>query len=126
MLYRARRLTGDEIDRMDDKGSDLLKSLDSPFPSHGVRLSSGTFRSVFCGEKPHSIVHSGRNYRVMSRLKTFTTVALAPLAETRPKEAKRKTHKTNNHSTVGMSILQSNMNVEAVLHLLHDNRGCKC
>jgi hypothetical protein len=120
LMYRARHLTEDEITHMDGKGKELLDSLVSTFP-HGVTLSDGTFRSLFCSEKPHSIIHAGRNYRFMGRPKNYNTVA----PETRHKETKRKTHKTNNHCTVGKSILQSNMDVEAERHLsfLHDQRG---
>jgi hypothetical protein len=96
------------------------KTLVSTFP-HGVTLKNGTFRSAFCMEKPHSIIHSGRNYRFMGRCKNYNTCA----PETRHKETKKKTHKINNHCSVGLSILQSNMDVEAERHLsfLHDQRG---
>ncbi len=83
--YRAQFMTWDEIQRMDDDWEKLLRTLVSTFP-HGVTLENGTFRSAFCTEKPHSIVHSGRN-------KNYNSSA----AETRHKETKRKAHKTNNH-----------------------------
>ena len=57
----------------------------------------------------------------MGRCKNYNTVA----PETRHKETKRKTHKTNNHFTIGKSILQSNMDEEAarLLSFLHDKKG---
>ena len=118
--YRARFMTQDEIQRMDDDGESLLRTLVSTFP-HGVTLKNGTFRSAFCTEKPHSIVHSGRNYRFMGRCKNYNTST----PETRHKETKRKAHKTNNQFSVGMSILQSSMDMEAERHLsfLQDKRG---
>ena len=53
----------------------------------------------------------------------FKKLLIAP--ETRHKETKRKAHKTNNEFSVGMSILQSSMDMEAELHLsfLQDKRG---
>jgi hypothetical protein len=49
----------------------------------------------------------------------------ASTPETRHKETKRKEHKTNNQFSVGMSILQSSMDMEAERHLsfLQDKRG---
>jgi hypothetical protein len=60
----------------------------------------------------------------MGRCKNYNTVA----PETRHKETKRKTHKTNNHFTIGKSILQSNMDEEAarLLSFLHDKKGTGC
>jgi rubrerythrin len=57
----------------------------------------------------------------MGRCKNYNTVA----PETRHKETKRKKHKTNNHFTIGKSILQSNMDEEAarLLSFLHDKKG---
>ena len=118
LMYRARHLTEDEITHMDGKGKELLDSLVSTFP-HGVTLSDGTFRSLFCSEKPHSIIHAGRNYRFMGRPKNHNTVA----PETRHKETKRKAHKTNNQFSVGTSILQSSMEAERHLSFLQDKRG---
>ena len=113
-------MTQDEIQRMDDDGENLLRTLVSTFP-HGVTLKNGTFRSAFCTEKPHSIVHSGQNYRFMGRCKNYNTST----PETRHKETKRKAHKTSNQFSVGMSILQSSMDMEAERHLsfLQDKRG---
>ena len=82
-------MTQDEIQRMDDDGENLLRTLVSTFP-HGVTLKNGTLRSAFCTEKPHSIVHSGRNYRFMGRCKNYNTST----PETRHKETKRKAHST--------------------------------
>ena len=62
-----------EVQRMDDMSLALLKRLVKTFP-HGVTLKDGTFRSAFCTEKPHSIVHSGDNYRIMGRCKNYNTV----------------------------------------------------
>jgi hypothetical protein len=121
LMYRARNLTEDETQHLDVKGKEVLRTLVSAFPQHGVTLSDGTFRSAFCGEKPHSILHGGRNIRFMGRCKNYNTVA----PETRHKQTKRKTHKTNNHFTIGMSILQNNMDEEAgrLLSFLHDKKG---
>ena len=66
-----------EIQRMDDMSLALLtaKRLVKTFP-HGVTLRDGSFRSAFCTEKPHSIVHSEDNYRMMGRrCKNYNTVA---------------------------------------------------
>jgi hypothetical protein len=108
LVYRARNLTEDETQHLDVKGTEVLRTLVSAFYQHGVTLRDGTCRSAFCGEKPHSIVHGGRNFRCMGRCKYYNTVA----PENRHKQTKRKTHKTNNHFTAGMSILQSNMDEE--------------
>jgi hypothetical protein len=118
-------MTGDEIQRLDDNGGKLLETLVSAFP-HGVTLRDGSFRPAFCSEKPHSIVNSGWNYRFMGRSKNYNTAA----PETRHKQhnlkqTKRKVYKTNNHCTVGRSLLLNNMDVEAErqLSFLHDKRG---
>ena len=88
----------------------LLKSLVKTFPSpHGVILKSGSFRSVFCTEKPHSLVHSGDNYRVMGRCRNYNTNA----PETRHKDTKKDAHKTNNKAAAGLSILKCNLDAEA-------------
>ena len=120
MLYRARFLTEAEIRRMDEKGHALLHSLVKTFP-HGVTLKSGRFRSAFCTEKPHSIVHAGSNFRSMGRCKNYNTVA----PETRHKDTKKDAHKTNNQASVGMSILRCNLDAEADRRLswLHDKTG---
>jgi hypothetical protein len=122
MLYRAKALTEPEIQRMDDMSLALLKRLVKTFP-HGVTLKDGSFRSAFCTEKPHSIVHSGDNYRMMGRCKNYNTVA----PETRHKETKMDAHKTNNQATVGSSILMCNLDAEADRRLtwLHDRRGMR-
>jgi hypothetical protein len=114
--YRARFMTQDEIQRMDhDDGENLLRTLVSTF------LQERDVSVCICTEKPHSIVHSGRNYRFMGRCKNYNTST----PETRHKETKRKAHKTNNQFSVGMSILQSSMDMEAERHLsfLQDKRG---
>ena len=57
----------------------------------------------------------------MGRRKNYNTFA----PETRHTATKWKEHKTNNHSSVGLSILQSSMDMEAERHLsfLHDKSG---
>ena len=96
----------------------LLKSLVKTFP-HGVTLKSGNFRSAFCTEKPHSLVHSGDNYRVMGRCRNYNTNA----PETRHKDTKKDAYKTNNKASVGLSILKCNLDAEADRRLtwLQDN-----
>ena len=98
----------------------LLKSLVKTFP-HGVTLKSGSFRSAFCTEKPHSLVHSGDNYRVMGRCRNYNTNA----PETRHKDTKKDAHKTNNKAAVGLSILKCNLDAEADRRLtwLQDKTG---
>ena len=120
MLYRARFLTAPEVKYMDEKGHALLRSLVKTFP-HGVTLADGTFRSAFCTEKPHSIVHAGNNYRAMGRCKNYSMAA----PETRHTDTKKDAHKTNNHATVGLSILRCNLDAEADRRLtwLHDRSG---
>ncbi len=71
MLYRAKALIEPEIQRMDDMSLALLKRLVTETFPHGVTLRGGSFRSAFCTEKPHSIVHSGDNYRMMGRCKSL-------------------------------------------------------
>jgi hypothetical protein len=57
----------------------------------------------------------------MGRSKNYNTAA----PETRHKQTKRKLHETNNHCTVGRSLLLNNMDVEVEQHLLflQDKRG---
>ena len=88
---------------------------------HGTR-----YISQFVAVCPHSHLEKQsetaiRNYRFMGRCKNYNTST----PETRHKETKRKAHKTNNQFSVGMSILQSSMDMEAERHLsfLQDKRG---
>jgi hypothetical protein len=57
----------------------------------------------------------------MGRFKNYNTVA----AETRYKDTKKDAHKTNNQSSVGLSILKCNLDAEADRHLtwLQDKVG---
>ncbi len=85
LVYRARNLIEDETQHLDVKGAEVLRTLVSALPQHGVTLSDGKFRFAFCGEKPYrSIVHGGRNFRFMGRCKNYNTVA----PETRHKQTK--------------------------------------
>ena len=120
MLCRARYLTGQEVESMDARGGALLKALVQTFP-HGTTLKNGTFRPAMCSEKPHSIVHAGDNYRSFGRSKN-TSMATS---ETRHKDTKKDAHKTNNHATVGLSVLRCNLDAEADRRLtwLHDRTG---
>jgi hypothetical protein len=93
-------MTGDEIQRMDDNGGKLLETLVSAFPHHGVTLRDWTFQSVFCSEKPHSIVHCGRNYLFMDRCKNCNIAA--PERDTRRTRVRRTRPIISiNHCTVG-------------------------
>ena len=74
--------------------------------------SNGAFRSLFCCEKPHSMTHWADNYATVGRIQTIST----QVTESRYKSSvKTKAHKTNNQALFGGSLLQNNMEVEAVI-----------
>jgi hypothetical protein len=51
LVYRTRNLTEDETPHLDVKGDEVLRTLVSVLPHHGVTLSDATFRSAFCEKK---------------------------------------------------------------------------
>jgi len=112
-MYRAEALRVPEIDRLDTMSRSALDKLQTVFP-FGVRLKNGLFRSWFCTEKPHSMVHWADNYATVGRIRIMST----SVTETRMKSAvKIPARKTNNQATFGGSILKNNMEVEAAMEL---------
>ena len=78
--------------------------------SVGSKHCSVYQRSVWCTEKVHSIKHCGENYREAGQCKNYTIQTL----ETRHKSAlKTVAHKTNTQASVGGSVLQANLQLEA-------------
>ena len=120
-MYRSRHLNVREIKRLEDKGAEILDTLQRVFPFFH-KLKNGTQRSVWCTEKPHSIKHWGDTYATAGRAKNASTM----VTETRMKSAvKIPAKKTNNHSdSFGKSILRNNMMMEAAMELsLHADRS---
>ena len=110
-MYRAEALTVREIQRLDTLSRDALEGLQKVFP-YGVTYKSGTFRSFFCCEKPHSMTHWADNYATVGRIR----VMLTQVTEGRMKSAvKTKARKTNNQASFGGSLLKNNMEVEAAM-----------
>jgi hypothetical protein len=61
---------------------DALENLQRVFP-YGVRSKNGTFRSLFCTGKPHSMTHCPDNYATVGRIQIIST----SVTETRMKTA---------------------------------------
>jgi hypothetical protein len=94
-------MTEDEIQRMDYvimMGEDCSKPRSLHF--HIATLRDGTFRSCSV------VFHYSRWEELPLHGRSKNNCTAAP--ETRHKETKRKAHKTNDHFTVGRSILQNN------------------
>jgi hypothetical protein len=122
-MYRSRHLNVREIKRLEEKGAEILDTLQRVFPFFH-KLKSGAERSVWCTEKAHSIKHWGDTYATAGRAKNAST----QVTETRMKSAvKVPAKKTNYHGeSFGKSILKNNMEMEAAMELaLHADRSGK-
>jgi hypothetical protein len=112
-MYRAEALRVTDLARLDALSRGALETLQTVFP-YGVTYKSGTFRSFFCCEKPHSMTHWADNYATVGRIRVMST----QVTEGRMKSAvKTKARKTNNQASFGGSLLKNNMEVEAAMEL---------
>jgi hypothetical protein len=112
-MYRAEALRVTEIKQLDTMSRNALENLQRVFP-YGVQHKNGTFRSLFCTEKPHSMTHWADNYTTVGRIRIISTT----VTETRMKTAvKTPARKTNNQASFGGSLLKNNMEVEAAMEM---------
>ena len=65
-LFRTPEPTDDDVDRLTDMGKALLSTLERVFPFK-VRVGKVSFRSMWCNEKVHSILHAPRTLVRMGR-----------------------------------------------------------
>ena len=93
-LYRQPESDEDSsLPRLEEMGKELLSTLQTVFPFK-VKLSAhgnSTFRSMWCNEKVHSIVHGSRNIRQVGRSKNIT----CQVTESKHRDIKAKGHMTN-------------------------------
>ncbi len=81
-MYRAEALHVTEIKQLDTMGHNALENLQKVFP-YGVWHKNGTFRSLFCTEKQHSMTHWADNYTTVGCIRIISTT----VTETRMKTA---------------------------------------
>jgi hypothetical protein len=92
------------------KGQALLSTLERVFPFK-VRIGSGdVWRSMWCNEKVHSILHAPRTIVRMGRSQNVN----CQVTESSHKTVKRKGSRTNrNPGTSGMSIMKTQLRESA-------------
>ena len=99
----------DDVDALTAKGKALLSTLERVFPFK-VRVGKVSWRSMWCNEKVHSILHAPRTLVRMGRSQNVT----CQVTETRHKGVKRKGSRTNrNPGTSGLSIMKSELRESA-------------
>jgi hypothetical protein len=109
-LFRKPEPDDDDVARLTDMGKALMSTLESVFPFK-VRIgSSDKYRSIWCNEKVHSILHAPRTILRLGRSQN----ASCQVTETTHKAVKAKGIRTNrNPATFGKSIMISQLRVSA-------------
>ena len=108
-LFRKPEPTDDDVDRLTDMGKALLSTLERVFPFQ-VRVGVDKFRSMWCNEKVHSILHAPRTLVRMGRSQNVN----CQVTETSHKGVKRKGSRSNrNPKTAGMSIMKTQLRESA-------------
>ena len=104
-LFRNPEPDDDDVERLTDMGRALLGTLESVFPFQ-VKVGRFTWRSMWCNEKVHSILHAPRTLERMGRSQNVS----CQVTETSHKGVKRKGARTNrNPATAGMSIMKTQL-----------------
>ena len=109
-LFRNPEPDDDDVARLTDMGKALMGTLERVFPFK-IRLgNSNTYRSMWCNEKVHSILHAPRTIQRLGRSQN----ASCQVTETTHKAIKAKGNRTNrNPATFGKSIMSSQLRVSA-------------
>jgi hypothetical protein len=108
-LFRKPEPTDDDVDRLTDMGKALLGTLELVFPFK-VRVGKVSWRSMWCNEKVHSILHAPRTLVRMGRSQNVS----CQVTETSHKGVKRKGSRSNrNPKTAGMSIMKTQLRESA-------------
>ncbi len=89
-LFRKPEPTDDDVSRLTDMGEALLSTLVRVFPFK-VRVGRVSFRSMWCNEKVHSILHAPRTLVRMGRSQNVS----CQVTETSHKGVKRKGSRSN-------------------------------
>ena len=104
-LFRNPEPDDDDVERLTDMGRALLGTLERVFPFQ-VKVGRFTWRSMWCNEKVHSILHAPRTLVRMGRSQNVS----CQVTETSHKGVKRKGARTNrNPATAGMSIMKTQL-----------------
>ena len=108
-LFRKPEPTDDDVDRLTDMGKALLSTLERVFPFK-VKVGRVSWRSMWCNEKVHSILHAPRTLVRMGRSQNVS----CQVTETSHKGVKRKGSRSNrNPKTAGMSIMKTQLRESA-------------
>lgn len=108
-LFRKPEPTDDDVNRLTDMGKTLLSTLGRVFPFK-VRVGKVSYRSMWCNEKVHSILHAPRTLVRMGRSQNVN----CQVTETSHKGVKRKGSRSNrNPKTAGMSIMKTQLRESA-------------
>ena len=104
-LFRTPEPDEDDVDRLTGMGKALFSTLERVFPFK-VKVGRFSFRSMWCNEKVHSILHAPRTIQRLGRAQN----ASCQVTETSHKEVKGKGSRTNrNPATSGMSIMKTQL-----------------
>jgi hypothetical protein len=108
--FRKAEPDDDDVAQLTAKGQALLSTLERVFPFK-VRIGSGdVWRSMWCNEKVHSILHAPRTIVRMGRSQNVN----CQVTESSHKTVKRKGSRTNrNPGTSGMSIMKTQLRESA-------------
>ena len=108
-LFRTPGPPADDVDRLTDMGKAHLSTLERVFPFK-VKVGRVSWRSMWCNEKVHSILHAPRTLVRMGR----SQIVSWQVTETSHKGVKRKGSRSNrNPKTAGMSIMKTQLRESA-------------
>ena len=108
-LFRDPTPDDDDVAELTAQGKALLKTLQRVFPFK-VQIGRYTWRSMWCNEKVHSILHAPRTLVRMGRSQNVS----AQVTELRHKGVKRKGSRTNrNPGTAGFSVMNQELRESA-------------
>jgi hypothetical protein len=112
--FRKAEPDDDDVAQLTAKGQALLSTLERVFPFK-VRIGRGdVWRSMWCNEKVHSILHAPRTIVRMGRSQNVS----CQVTETSHKSVKRKGSRTNrNPGTSGMSIMKTQLRESACFRM---------
>jgi hypothetical protein len=114
-LFRKPEPDDDDVSRLTDMGKALLSTLERVFPFK-VKIGKVSFRSMWCNEKVHSILHAPRTLVRMGRSQNVS----CQVTETSHKGVKRKGSRSNrNPKTAGLSIMKTQLR-ESACHRMAD------
>ena len=107
--YRDPTPDEDDVAKLTEMGKAFLKTLKRIFPFE-VKVGSYTWRSMWCNEKVHSILHAPRTLVRMGRSQNVS----CQVTELRHKGVKQKGSRTNrNPGSAGQSVMNQELRESA-------------